>query len=333
MPRLIALAAPLLIGALLAAAGANEAKPPAPPQSKAPEGPTSREARIRLYERTLRGRLAGGALPLIDMEAALDAWRSPARLINGMNRAGVALAAVSARSGEAIRKAAARHPARLIPLTASGVLKGRADAAGQTAGLGRQLGGGAFGIGRIAWRAAASGDAGAGEALAGVLRLASEAGAPAWVAQPEDDAALARLERLLRAAPGAGIVWTRAGRVENPDAWPGYGHGLLRALSLRYAGLFFTLAQEPPPAPGETPAARKNHLFDPGGALALEWRALLEARAGHLMVGSGAGGPAEYAGRALLFRQKILSKLSRAAAARIAWRNAWRLLTRRAWKP
>lgn len=330
MPRLIALALPLLLGALLPAARANEAKkPPAPPQSKAAE---SREARIRLYARTLRARLARGALPLIDMEAALDAWGSPARLIEGMNRAGVALAAVSAQSEEAIRKAAARHPDRLVPLAAPAAPESRAKDAGRLAGLRRQLEGGAFGIGRIAWRAASSG---AGEALAGVLRLASETGAPAWIAAPADDAALARLERLLRAAPGAGIVWTRAGRVGNPDAWPGYGHGLLRALSLRYAGLFFTLAQEPPPPLGETPAARKNHLFDPGGALSPEWRALLEARAGHFMVGSGAGasGPAAYAERALLFRRKILSRLSRAAAARIAYRNAWRLLTKRAWKP
>lgn len=334
---MLRLAGPLLfaaVGSLFAAGCANEAKPAISLKSKALESPRSREARVALYERTLRARLAGGSDPLIDMEVSLDAWRNPARLIEGMNRAGVALAAVTAGSEEAIRKAASRHPGRLVPLTAPVAPGSREGAASRYfSDVKRQLDEGALGIGRVSWRSASSRDAGA--RLAAILRLSSETGAPLWIAAPTDDDGLGRLERRLRAAPEAKIIWTQAGRIANPGAWPGYGHGLLRALSLRRANLFFTLTQEPPPPRSETPGARKNHLFDSDGAFSPEWRALLEARVSHFMVGSGSGAsdPAAYAKRTLLFRKGILARISRSARRRIAFQNAWRLLTNRSWKP
>ena len=67
----------------------------------------SREARIKLYERTLRKHLASDSYPLIDLEVSLDQWKSAAQLIEGMDRAGVALGAVTAASEEAIKKAVA----------------------------------------------------------------------------------------------------------------------------------------------------------------------------------------------------------------------------------
>ena len=119
---------------------------------------------------------------------------------------------------------------------------------------------------------------------------------------PPDDGGLEQLERLLRETPEARIVWTQAGRILNLNALPGYGHGLLRALSLRHAGLLFTLTQDPP-APADVTTARTNHLYDPGGAFSREWRALLEARVGHFTAGNDASPatPAAYAGRTRAF--------------------------------
>ena len=298
----------------------------------------SREARVERYGRTLKKHLAADPWPLIDLEISLDRWKDTAGLIEGMDRAGVALGAVTSASEEAIKKAVERYPGRLIPLTTSADEKdwARPDS-GYLAGIERQLEGGAFGIGKITWRPVSSGKARmkrASEALGAIIRLATQTRSFLLLGMPPDDDGLELIERLLRAAPAARIVWTQAGRILNLNTLPGYGHGLLRALSLRHPRLSFTLTQDPP-APADSPPPRKNHLYDPGGAFSREWRALLEARVGHFTAGndSSPAGPASYAGRTLHFRQNVLAKISPPARKLIAYRNAWRLLTNRRWKP
>ena len=170
-----------------------------------------------------------------------------------MDRAGVALGAVTSASEEAINKAVEHYPGRLIPLTTSAAEKNWMQAGGgYLSGIERQLEGGAYGIGKITWRPVSSDKARlkrAGEALGAVIRLATQTRSFLVLDMPPDDGGLEVLERQLRAAPAARVVWTQAGRALNLNALPGYGHGLLRALSLRHAGLLFTLTQDPPPPP------------------------------------------------------------------------------------
>lgn len=326
---------PLLIGPLFTAEVSNAAKPPNSLKSNAVQ---SREARVERYERTLRKHLASDPYPLIDLEISLDRWKSAAQLIEGMDRAGVALGAVTSASEEAIKKAVERYPGRLIPLTTSTAQNdwARPDS-GYLSSIKRQLEGGAFGIGKITWRPGSSDKAQmtqAGEALGAMIRLATKMRSCLLLDMPPDDGGLELLERRLRAAPEARIIWTQAGRILNLNALPGYGHGLLRALSLRHPHLFFTLTQDPP-APADSTLPRKNHLYDPGGAFSREWRALLEARVGHFTAGNDSpkSSPAVYAGRTLHFREDVLGKISPPARKLIAYRNAWRLLTNQNWKP
>ncbi len=332
--RLIVFSFSFLIGPCFIAGLADAAKPPNALKSKAKQ---NREARVELYERTLRKHLASGPYPLIDLEISLDRWKSVALLIEGMNRAGVALGAVTSAREEAIKKAVAQYPGRLIPLTTSAPQNDwMRGGSGYLSGIKRQLEGGAFGIGKITWRPVSSDKAQmtrAGEALGAVMRLAAGKKSFLMLDMPPDDDGLEQLERILRAAPEARIIWTQAGRILNLSALPGYGHGLLRALSLRHAGLLFTLTQDPPASDVTTP--RKNHLYDPGGAFSREWRALLEARVGHFTAGndSSPATPAAYAGRTLFFRQNILGNISPPAGKLIAYRNAWRLLMNRRWMP
>ena len=331
---LIVFSLPLLIGAFLAAGIADAAKPLNSLKSKAMQ---SRDARVELYERTLRKHLAAGPYPLVDLEISLDRWKSAGQLIEGMNHAGVALGAVTATSEEAIKKAVAQYPGRLIPLTTSATPKGwMKDSGAHLSSMKRQLEGGAFGVGKITWRPISSDKARmtrAGEALGAVMRLATQTRSFLVLDMPPDDGGLELIERLLRAAPEARIIWTQAGRILDLNALPGYGHGLLRALSLRHAGLLFTLTQEPPTSDATVP--RRNHLYDPGGVFSREWRALLEARVGHFTAGndSSPATPAAYARRTLFFRENVLGNISPPARKLIAYRNAWRLLTNRRWKP
>ena len=333
--RLLAFSLTILIGALLTAGIANAAKPS---NALKPKAVQSRKARVERYERTLRKHLASDPYPLIDLEISLDRWKDTAGLIEGMDRAGVALGAVTAAREETIKKAVERYPGRLIPLTTSAAQNDWMRAGSSyLASIEQQLAGGAFGIGKITWRPGSSDKAKmtrAGEALGAMIRLAAEEQSFLVLDMPPDDDGLELIERLLRTAPEARIIWTQAGRILNLNALPGYGHGLLRALSLRHPHLFFTLTQDPP-APADSTVPRKNHLYDPGGVFSREWRALLEARVGHFTAGndSSPAGPATYARRTLFFRQNILAKISPPARKLIAYRNAWRLLMNRRWKP
>ncbi|MCY3824591.1 MAG: hypothetical protein OXG62_12050 [Nitrospinae bacterium] len=332
---LIAFSLPLLTGPLFTAGVSDAAKPPNLLKSKAKQ---SREARVERYERTLKNHLASDPWPLVDLEISLDRWKDTAGLIEGMDRAGVALGAVTATSEEAIEKAVERYPGRLIPLTTSATPKDwMKDSGAYLSSIKRQLGGGAFGVGRVTWRPESSEKAQmtqAGEALGAIIRLATQMRSFLVLDMPPDDNGLELLERRLRAAPEARVVWTQAGRILNLNPLPGYGHGLLRALSLRHPRLSFTLTQDPP-APADSLAPRKNHLYDPGGAFSREWRALLEARVGHFTAGNDSPktSPAIYAGRTLHFRQNVLANISPPARKLIAYQNAWRFLTNQNWKP
>ena len=331
---LIVFSLPLLIGPLFTAGISDAAKPPNALKSNAMQ---NRDARVEPYERTLRKHLASDPYPLIDLEISLDRWKSAAGLIEGMNRAGVALGAVTATSEEAIKKAVAQYPDRLIPLTTSASPEDwMKDSGNHLSSMKRQLDSGAFGIGKITWRPVSSDKAQmtrAGEALGAIMRLATQMRSFLLLDMPPDDGGLELIERILRAAPEARIVWTQAGRILNLSALPGYGHGLLRALSLRHSRLFFTLTQDPPTS--DLTIARKNHLYDPGGAFSREWRALLEARVGHFTAGndSSPANPATYARRTLFFRENVLGNISPPARKLIAYRNAWWLLMNHRWKP
>ena len=221
----------ILIALFFISGYSDAAKPPNSLKSKAKQN-QSREPRIKLYERTLRKHLASGSYPLIDLEVSLDQWKSAAQLIEGMDRAGVALGAVTSTSEEAIKKAVAQYPGRLIPLTTSAAQKDwMRPESPYLSNIKRQLEGGAFGIGRITWRPGSAGKAESArvrEALGAIIRLATEKRSFLLLDMPPDDGGLEQLERQLRAAPEARVVWTQAGRILNLNALPGYGHGLLQ---------------------------------------------------------------------------------------------------------
>ncbi len=304
------------------------------------------------YQRTLRAFLQKEKLPLIDLEVTLSPETDLSGLIAEMDNGGVALAAVTGPSEKIIREAVRAHPARLIPLTTEGRDASWAEPGGPfLAGLRRQIGEGAYGIGKLTLLAFEEGDQKTGGGLAAVrkekvalplnggafeqvLRLAGEKKAAVWIGMEPDDERVGQLEKLLRAHPAVPVIWTGAGRIRRLDRMPGYGPGLLRAMTLRHPNLFFTLTQGTRTGRRLLTRAREYLLYETKGVFSAEWRSFVEARIGHFGTGSGIGGqaPPVYRERIRRFRRRILARLSPQAAPRIAYRNAWRLLTGEAWE-
>ena len=167
-----------------------------------------------------------------------------------------------------------------------------------------------------------------------MLGLAAERRAPLILDMVPEDADVSRLERALAAHPGAPVVWIEAGRLPRVELNPGYGHALLRAMSLRHANLSFALTTRPAPEPSPVIRPRRDLLHDPGGRLSPEWGAVVEARVDHFLTASppGAGDASAYAKWMLAYRRAVLERLSPPSRPRVAYQNAWRLLTGREWK-
>ncbi len=307
--------------------------------------PASRSERIEIYRKTLKAYQDAGRLPIIDLELMLTPDTDIEKIVQVMDNAGVALAAVTSHDTGLIRRALERHPERFIPL--SPAPRGTEWADPERAFLKtvrRTLREDRFGIGRIRMDLDPAESEGKGKkraksvkrqkaAFEALLRLSSEQKAPIWLEMDPEDHGLGWLERQLREHAGATVIWTRAGYFPFPEKLPGYGSGLLRAVTLRRPNLFMTLTVLPPAKQRIFLTLRKNLLFDPGGAFSPEWRALIEARIAHFGTGGSldAAKPGFYLEHMQRFRSQIMDALTPPARERLAWRNAWRLLTGSEW--
>ncbi|MBI3126822.1 MAG: hypothetical protein HYZ11_04375 [Candidatus Tectomicrobia bacterium] len=331
--RLALLALALLLWGLMAM---GCAMPPSPP-ARADGLPEARAARLALYEKTLRHYLERGWLPFLDLGVSLADLKDPDRLIEGMDAAGVALAAVSAPDEDALWEAVRRHPGRLVPLTGEAPAEAWAGRPAEfREGLERRLGRGALGIGPIRAGRLAEGEESRPrlEALAALLAFAAGRRIPVVLDLPPADPDVGRLEKLLADHPAAQVVWTGAGHLPRREMNPGYGHALLRALSLRHANLSFALSTLQPPEASPVIRPQRNLLYDPGGRFTLEWGAVIDSRVGHFLTGSspGAGSAAAYAARMKAYRRLAIESLAPASRPRVAYQNAWRLLAGEDWK-
>ncbi len=332
----------LLLGGLLAAGCGLD------PVKLAPaEAPATREGRISLYRKTLQAFLDAGRLPIIDMDVMLSPGTDTSALVRAMDRAGVALTAVTSPQPETIQNAVKKHPARLIPLTSSpdGISWTSPDRA-ILRSTRRELGAGGFGIGRIRMDLGPGLNLSGGEksareadikkqkaAFEAILRLSAETGAAVWLEMEPEDDGLGWLERQLRAYPDSTVVWNRTGYLPHSEKLPAYGHGLLRAITLRRPNLYMILTQRPSGKSNIFPAPLPNLLFDPGGKFSEEWRAVLEARIAHFLSGSSLESlePARYVRRHQNYSNEILDNLTRPTRRRLGYGNAWKLLTESDW--
>lgn len=340
----------LRLGALALAAALLLAGTAAPLRAQ------DRESLLRGYAETIRAMRARGELPIIDVEHHWGGKIPLADLLAKMDRNGVALTWLgqNERNGSSHVWVDQRQaPARIVPVTIHGDgprWHGRdpslmAELAAEVR-TGRY-----FAMGEFEARHYISGtndrdvhlpmDSEPFEAL---FSLAEESGLPFLVHHEAEDALLPELERMLERHPRARVIWCHVGRNRDTATWTilPTPDGV-RAFLRKYPNLFFDLNQAKPGGRHRGTNQVDSVLYDidrskggdqPDAKLNREWKRLLEEFPDRFLIGTdvNTGRFDGYDQVIQTFRRLILNRLDREAAERIAWKNAWRLMSGREWE-
>lgn len=310
------------------------------------------------YAAAIQSVLAGGAVPIIDVEHHWGGKLPVASLLGKMDKASVALTWLgqNERNGSAHGlAAAAQFPTRLVPATMHG--DGPRWHGRDTSFLAELAAdvrtGRYFALGEFEARHYVSSTNNRdvhlpvdSEMFEAVFTLAEQSGLPMLLHHEAEDALLPELERMLERHPKAKVIWCHVGRNRNRTTWtvlpsvPG-----VRSFLQRFPNVYFDLNQAPPGSTHKGTRQLDSVLYDhidpnkggnnqPDATLNGEWRALLEQYPERFLFGSdvNTGRFDNYEGVVEHFRWFILRNLSPQAGAKIAYQNAWKLMTGQDWR-
>lgn len=330
---------------------------PALAQPPAPALP-ARAALLEGYAARLRTMLASGQVPVIDVEHHWGAKLPLESLIAKMDKAGVALTWLgqNEKNGSAhALSASAQFPDRLVPATIHG------DGPrwhGRDMGLLSELeadarSGSYFALGEFEARHYVSSTNNRdvhlpmdSESFEAVFRIAETTGLPMLLHHEAEDALLPELTRMLDRHPKATVIWCHAGRNRNRATWTiaSTPEGL-RELLKRHPNLHLDLNQASPGSTHKGTRQVDSVLFDnvdpnkgghnqPDARLNAAWKALLEEFPERFLFGSdiNTGRWDNYEGVVERFRWLILKAVSPETGARIAYKNAWKLMSGQEWR-
>ncbi|MCX5816712.1 MAG: amidohydrolase family protein [Proteobacteria bacterium] len=309
-----------------------------------------RDEQINAFRGRIQGMLKQGILPVIDVEYHHGSKIENDRLVTAMDRNGVALIWVGPNerlgSGDSIRLNEL-YPDRFVPTTVHG--DGKLWHSSDKDFLGTLekdvLSGKYFAMGEFEARHYQSStnsrdihmpvDSGAFDV---VFRLSSQTGIPFLLHHEAEDALLPELERMLTRHPKAKLIWCHVGRNRNPKTWKKFtGTETIRELLKKYPNLYFDLVQSRPGGKYHMTGYLDAIMYDPsrsGGILEPEWKNLFEAFPDRFVIGSDAntGRFNEYDRVMNTFRSIVFKTLRKDVAERIAFKNAWKLMTGKDWE-
>ena len=177
-----------------------------------------------------------------------------------------------------------------------------------------------------------------------LFRLAAETGVPFGIHHEPEDAPLQALEEMLAAYPKAKVIVAHFGQLRHPEKQTKFGPELVRRLLRAYPNLHYDISTG---FPGrryacnenvlDTAIWREGFLGGQGDSLKPEYKAILTEFRTRFVAATDYGGgrkplPEFLRERAANLRL-ILRELPGEAQHDIAYRNAWRLLTGKEWKP
>ena len=319
------------------------------PKAFPPEVMAARQALLYSYQNTLKSFLSRGQLPIIDVEHHWGRKVPLTELLAKMDRNGVALTWLgpNERNGNVSSLEDCRQfPDRLVPTTIGG------DGPrwhGKDLSLIQELqadvrSGAYFSMGEFEARHYISSTNNRNihmpldsESFQGVFQVAAETGIPLLLHHEAEDALLPELEKMLSRYPKADVIWCHVGRNRDPKTWTRLPtpEGVRQFLK-KYPNLYFDIVQSGPGSVFPPTGAHEAILYETGNGsprLKEEWRHLFNVFSDRFVLGSDVN-PGRWEGYDKVmsrFRAAVLSVLAPATAEKIAFQNAWRLMSGENW--
>ena len=308
-----------------------------------------RQTQLNSYRETLNMSLKHGKLPIIDVEHHWGGKLPLKELIEKMDRNGVALTWLGAneRNGSSSSvEACIQFPNRLVPTTIHG------DGPrwhGKDMSLLQELvqdarSGEYFAMGEFEARhyVSSTNDRNIhmpldSDSFHGVFKLAEETGIPFALHHEAEDVLLPELEKMLSLYPRATVIWCHVGRNRDPKKWTTFPSPAgVRNFLQKYPNLYFDIVQGGPGNLFPPTGARESILYeetDGPPRLKGEWIQLFNVYADRFVIGSdvNTGRWDSYDKVMFRLRTAVLSVLEPAVAEKIAFKNAWHLMSGEAW--
>lgn len=171
-----------------------------------------------------------------------------------------------------------------------------------------------------------------------IFQLSQETGMPFLIHHEAEDVLLPELESMLQEFPGAKVVWCHVGRNRNPVTWSQFKtpDGVRRLLA-QYPNLYFDIVQSSPGSKYGPTGYLDAVMYDLSGGkagLGSRWRQLFIDYADRFVIGSDVNGGRwdNYDSVFQTFRGIVLPALPRDVAEKIAFKNAWWLMSGQPWQ-
>jgi len=170
-----------------------------------------------------------------------------------------------------------------------------------------------------------------------VFKASNDTGVPFLIHHEAEDAMLPELEKTLTKYPKAKVVWCHFGRNRNPVTWSKFTTpDAARELLIKYPNLYFDIVQSQPGSKYQTgyvDAIMYDTTQSPS-TLKPEWKKVIEEFPDRFVLGSDINGGrfGSYDQVLNTFRQIILPAMPNDVAEKIAYKNAWNLMTGEDWK-
>jgi predicted TIM-barrel fold metal-dependent hydrolase len=170
-----------------------------------------------------------------------------------------------------------------------------------------------------------------------VWSLSQETGIPFLLHHEAEDDLLPELERMLVKYPQAKVIWCHGGRNRNPSTWKKFSEaGTMRDFLKKYPNLFFDLVQSKPGSTYQPTGYVDAIIYAPPRYIFLdkEWKRVLEDFPDRFVIGSdiNTGRFGNYDRVMDSFRTLVFKDIKKDTAERLAFKNAWKLMTGEEWK-
>jgi len=306
---------------------------------------------IKKFEGRIRDGLQKGFLPIIDVEFHYGSQMIEIqKLIKKMDENGVALTWLAPCGDQGRSEVSLAlnelYPDRIVPTTVSGdgslwhsSDKDFLDRLATAVRSGRYFAMGEFEARHYHAGPSTSPDAhmrADSEAMRVVFELSKEKNIPFLLHHEAEDKLLPELESMLSRYPEAKVIWCHIGRNRNPNTWKKFRKAeAAREFLQKYPNLYFDFVQEPPEArfSGYVVGIMYKMSFL-GFTLNPEWKKVIEEFPDRFVLGSDVA-PLRFEGwydRVFAdYRKIILKGVRKDVAERIAYKNAWKLMTGEDW--